>query len=479
LPIASFLLAILALVLTLLADPIAALLVALIAVFAAMVALAKIRKVDKELSRKTPAASVIALELFILALVYWCFDAAPIPNDYTIADLRSAPTEYNQSYELLRRLADPNDDLRSAPAIGLSEDDVNALGQLYRIWQEHDFTDTSNKLKAERKTILQLWRNAERARDVITLLDKSAEIADLTEPDLMKLKFPCSDNLMILIRLYDVYVSLQVCLGNHEAAINELIGLHSIFKKVCLNSRSTIARLTCIVGLGHTVMTASFVANNPHTSHNSLEQLARHFEAPSDEHISLKNSIIFEYLEVKSTLTNMRRNIEAKLKYFRAPPTLKFNTTLRVCRNFCDSWIAREQGGEQTDLLVVWPALYPNLPVELDPTGHLPWYYTAYNPLGSRVLSTWTPSLAKRCETKTKMLIHYDLLGIVLGKRLGKEVSLKARAYSENYIIDLEKKKIFSPGPDGEAETEDDIELPIDPNVVDFTSEAAEKPGSL
>jgi hypothetical protein len=48
-------------------------------------------------------------------------------------------------------------------------------------------------------------------------------------------------------------------------------------------------------------------------------------------------------------------------------------------------------------------------------------------------------------------------------------VDLKARAYSDQYIIDIENKKIFSPGPDGKAGTKDDISLPINPEVLGLT----------
>ncbi|GAI51337.1 unnamed protein product [marine sediment metagenome] len=48
-------------------------------------------------------------------------------------------------------------------------------------------------------------------------------------------------------------------------------------------------------------------------------------------------------------------------------------------------------------------------------------------------------------------------------------MSLKARAYGDEYIIDVEKKRIFSPGPDGEADTKDDIKLTINPEVLNLT----------
>ena len=72
-------------------------------------------------------------------------------------------------------------------------------------------------------------------------------------------------------------------------------------------------------------------------------------------------------------------------------------------------------------------------------------------------------------QIKTKLQIHSDLLQIVLNKRLGKDINLKARAYSDEYIIDVDNKKIFSPGPDGIPHNKDDIKLIINPEVLNFT----------
>jgi hypothetical protein len=96
----------------------------------------------------------------------------------------------------------------------------------------------------------------------------------------------------------------------------------------------------------------------------------------------------------------------------------------------------------------------------------LSWYYKTYNPVGSFFVYLMTPDMERIIERRTKLQVHSDLLQIVLDKRLGKEVSLKARAYSDEYIVDVENKKIFSPGPDGEAGTKDDIKLLINPDVL-------------
>jgi hypothetical protein len=41
-------------------------------------------------------------------------------------------------------------------------------------------------------------------------------------------------------------------------------------------------------------------------------------------------------------------------------------------------------------------------------------------------------------------------------------------AYSDEYIIDVEKKIIFSPRPDGKSFTKDDVKLPINPAVLNL-----------
>jgi hypothetical protein len=66
----------------------------------------------------------------------------------------------------------------------------------------------------------------------------------------------------------------------------------------------------------------------------------------------------------------------------------------------------------------------------------------------------------------TQVQVQDDLLQIVLGKRLGKQISLKARAYGDVYVVDVGNKEILSPGPDGKTDTNDDITLPINPELL-------------
>ena len=98
--------------------------------------------------------------------------------------------------------------------------------------------------------------------------------------------------------------------------------------------------------------------------------------------------------------------------------------------------------------------------------GLPPWYYFLYNPMGSITISIIMPGLDTITNVRTRIRIEDDLLQIVLGLRMGREVSLKARAYGDEYIIDVDKAIIYSPGPDEQAFTKDDIKLPLNPEVL-------------
>ncbi|MHC4705035.1 MAG: DUF4190 domain-containing protein, partial [Planctomycetota bacterium] len=70
------------------------------------------------------AGVLISILLMGTFFLVWSLDAPPIPDDYTLADIRSAPSEYAESFELLKSLIDEEHDVPGAPAIGLTEEDV-------------------------------------------------------------------------------------------------------------------------------------------------------------------------------------------------------------------------------------------------------------------------------------------------------------------------------------------------------------------
>ena len=100
--------------------------------------------------------------------------------------------------------------------------------------------------------------------------------------------------------------------------------------------------------------------------------------------------------------------------------------------------------------------------------GKVPFIYKAYNPVGYKLISILTPAYSMVISLKTRLTIETDMLQIVLNQRLNRPINLKARAYSDEYIIDVNNKKIISPGPDGKTGTDDDITMPIEPNVLNL-----------
>jgi len=464
--VSAILLAGLSLFLTVFVRPTLAFLAALLGLLLLITSIVQTIRRKKKLGVKHIAIGVFIV-LQIILLTYWRIDAAPISDDYTIFDLRSATPFWYGSYTLLNSLADKNDDMMNAPAIGLSSEDLENLKEINKIFKEKDLQTISQQLQAHDDEILSMWQNAVKGRNILSKLAVFPEIADMAEPDWGDYKLLWMKNFRRLFFLHRAYICLQSCQSNHETAIDELIRLDSIGKKMSLNARSLITKLVCLAYFRINIETANFIINNLETPNEMIVLLKRRMIPFSDEHVSLRNSIIFEYLSFRNELKKITHEPRFRYSYF---PPLKLNSTLRLYRNFCDKWIDISEHRAEVERFRVWPILYPNVPVQMGFESKLPWYYKAYNPMGSLVSSIMTPAAEKVLEIRTKREVHSDLLQIVLNKRLGKEVSLKARAYGDEYIVDVEKKKIFSPGPDGKSGTKDDINLWINPEVLNISS---------
>jgi hypothetical protein len=411
----------------------------------------------------------IGPNVLLVCMLLLSIDASLIPNDYTVADLRSAPLECNRSYDILMSLSEKKGSPEERSETGLFPKDVDAIYQVDDIIREAYRTQVSETLEEKSDDIIRAWENAKKGREIITELDKFGEIADLTEPD-WEADLGFLGNLRELGLLHQAYARLGTQQDNTRVATEELIRFDSVISKLSINARSMVTKLVCFACFYIDIQTANFIINNPQTSQESLELLARHFTPLEIEQTSLRNSLINEYLTFKKILYSL-----PFLRHFpqvRNLPFIKRNSTLRVSRNWFNDLICtyEKQQAAKSEQLSVWPWIYPDLgPVEIGSDGQFPWYYRSYNPLGSMLLAISTPALGRVFEIRKKHEVHYDLLQIVLNKRLGKEISLKARAYSDEYIIDVENKKIFSPGPDGQPHTEDDIKLIINPEVLVFS----------
>ncbi|MHC4498810.1 MAG: zinc ribbon domain-containing protein [Planctomycetota bacterium] len=433
----------------------------------------KFLKSDVSIRRKVLGLILlIACDFSVVGWLLFNLDAEPIPNDYTVADFRSAASEYSQSYEFLKSLGDVDKgDLSEGGAygIGLSKQDLEIIEQVSEALKGGDYSRIREVLGANAEGINRAWENAGRGRDIIRKLSEFREIADLTEPD-FNAYIGFLANLRKSAQLYLAYVCLQTEQGDNTAAVRHLIEFDWVFRKLSVNARSTITKFVCIAGLAINTRTANFVANNPRSSDASLELLAEHFTPYTDEQLSWRNQIICEYLNFKNMFSELP--FVGRWPAVKNLPFFKRNSTLRVSRNWFNRILDVREGpnGNKREQLCVWPWLYPDLgPVSIGSDEQFPWYYRRYNDLGCMLLVICMPALGRPFSLTTRLKVEYELFRIVLDKRLGREVSLKASAYSDEYIVDIEKKVIFSPGPDGKPETEDDIKLSINPDVLQWT----------
>jgi hypothetical protein len=414
----------------------------------------------KRIAAAGVATSIVLTGAFFLL---WSLDAPPIPNDYTIADIHSAPAECAESFEILKILIDEELDLPGAPAIGLTEEDLDISGEIRTVMKEGTSEEISEILGDYSKDIERAWANMQETRDVIERLDAFVGIADLTELS-VHFKVMRMSNLLELARFYQVYAHLKIEQHDVEALAADLIELDSVFRKLSVNARTLFTKLICLLAMKEDIETVNAIVNDAGTVIKTVELLSEHFVPFTEEQISLRSSALSEYLFLKSAFARASGS-----SAIAKTPLFKQNSTLRLHRNCLDNWLNTHcrLGGPASTSLSVWPDIYPfDEPDPLQKHTLLSLVYKCYNPLGSRAMPTAGFFRGADPARTTQTLVQDDLLQIVLKKRLGKEVSMKARAYGGAYIVDVDNRKILSPGPDGKTDTKDDIALPINPEVM-------------
>ena len=409
------------------------------------------------------AGVLISILLMGVFFLLWSLDAPPIPNDYALADVYSAPPECAESFEILKILIDEEHDLSGAPAIGLTKEDSDMSAEIRGIIQDENAAEISEILDDCAKDIERAWAGMQETRDVIGRLDAFVEVADLRELN-AHFKVLRIVNLLELARFYKVYAHLKIEQRDIEALAADLIELDSVYRKLSVNARVIITKIICLYCMRENIETANAIVNDAGTPIKTVELLAEHFAPFTDDQTSLRNAALSEYLMLKNAISaNLGSGALGK------SPLFKRNSTLRLCKNRFDNWLNTQypSGGPTSGRLSVWPAIYPF--DEFDPLQErvlLSFVYRCYNPLGAVGMRAVGFSRGAGSERSTNISVQDDLLQIVLKKRLGKEVSLKARAYGDEYIVDIDNKKILSPGPDGKTDTKDDITLPINPELL-------------
>ncbi len=402
------------------------------------------------------ASIVLCLGWVIGTFVLWAQDAEPIENDYTIADLRSAPADCADSFTLLRELT------RRGPEsiVRLTEEDAELLSDLCKRLMESSSAEVQEQLRTNEQRIRNMWDASEKAREIIHQLDAYPQVADLAEPD-----SPEAWNavpLMLLMRLYVVFIHLEAQAGNYDAALDELLTFDSVIRKLLPNARELPTHLVCWMSMKMAIGAGNCLVNEPGVSERMLSRLMDHFVTIPDEEFSMRNAYLYEYSFWKHLIMEQMSERSGVRSLF-----LKRQSLLRLFKNHTDEMLSAENDGVEP-VLSVWPTVYPIKPHAAFGREDMFVIYRIYNPTGARITRMVAPIGEQPIDMARCLGIYSDMLCIVINKRLGRPVDLTARAYSDSYVVDAEQRRISSCGPDGEVGTEDDIWLPIDPNVLEF-----------
>jgi hypothetical protein len=291
-------------------------------------------------------------------------------------------------------------------------------------------------------------------------LGQFEHISDLTEP-ILDADVTCPAKIVDLEGVYAMHAILEASRGNELSASQALAEMSKVTRRLCITSRSMITKIACFAVLHRDLDAAAFIINEPSTSDATVELLRKHNAPLTENQISISNCLIFEYLMLKNAWDEYSAEILNL-------PIAKRNSTFRVLKNFCDENIARQKN-ETFEPLRVWPKFYPHLPnmsVDEVVEGKGYWSYRVYNPVGWGHVMILTPAIEGVFKQTIRIAVKDDLFQIAVAMRLGEDCSLKARAYGDEYIIDLERKIIYSPGRDEKPFTHDDITLAINPDVL-------------
>ena len=138
-----------------------------------------------------------------------------------------------------------------------------------------------------------------------------------------------------------------------ETGLNGLHKLHAIIILFICHGLLGKSGLICI---NENILTANAIVNDQRTPMSTVELISEHFIPLTNEQTSLRNSILSEYLLMKSFFSEISEQsaVEKILP-------LKKNSMLRLYRNFYEGWMDADEGTQNVTKtkLSVWPDIYP------------------------------------------------------------------------------------------------------------------------
>jgi hypothetical protein len=417
---------------------------ALLAIIFGVIALVRIRRAEGGLGGMKRAVFGIVFPLvfgvFLGGVFYvWSIDAPPVPNEWTIEDLRSAEPEYNVTWEILNELNKKSFELKDGG--GNCSKDAENISVYSKVFSGKDYSEMRQAVKDNAERIEQLWADAEEARHIINRLSEYEQIASLTEPDL---KFFCR----FLSPLRQVYLRhimhsiLLVEQGKENQAVDEILKYNDVIKKYSLNSRSLLEMFLCDAILAQEFKLASYICCCGNVSNEQIKRLENQVLKNIDDVIDLKNSFTFEYLFFKEHMDVYGKLAGLKTQFNKA------NSTKRFYMNNISSYFD-EKGGVENKLLDVWPDSYPDIlkceiSFPISDLDKLPRRYYLYNPIGSMLVSMLQPTFEKIVEMHDRLKDDHQVLGVVFALRLGDGEAFRKYSRGIEYTVDIDDMVIYA-----------------------------------
>ena len=384
-------------------------------------------------------ALLLAVGVLVMALLVW--DAAPIPNDYSVNDLVPKGNDVVASRETLLTYGS-----RSAQVIRTRM----AITQLNKA--------TTGTLPFA-KEIEQAWDDIAEARQVIDKLAAYDVVADVvpgmrldTNVQIIKCKA-----YMTIGRVYWAYARLRLEQGRPEDAARELVRLHTAVRKGLSSSTLVVTKLTWVWLARQDILTVHAIATHPDVSRETLDLLRQGFAPFSLEDISLRKPMIGEYVALKTTLQDPAGKhrpsfIQRTLFAIGYHLTIQPNRTVRDIREVTDR-LLRGTAKPVPDFREAqeWYRQHQRLPLR--------------NSRGWLLMVRVFPNYQHAAGTALAAKILSDLLFLELSGRLGEKLECADPYTDASYARD-DRGQPFSAGPDRQPGTGDDITLGQLWNVV-------------
>lgn len=430
----------------------------LIALIFCLAGLWRIKKSSGQLRGVRLALTGIFVPLLLWGPFFWFWfqDAGPVPNDYTIADLAAVRPENRESYDLLMKFWGDEEDNN---ILGLDEADCQVLAEFGCGFPEPNSIQASlDKIRQYSSEIQTLWDKSEEARRIFERLAEFDQITDLTEPEI-EAHWPDLTNLRYLTALYQLHSMLNFKDGRHQEAMEDLLQVDRVFRKLSRYSRPLITKLGCYGILNRNIHYFNLLVNLQDTHQDELEHLRKFYLPYAEEEVSLNNNFLFEYLVFKHEIKGM-----ASLSGWN--PFFKTNSSNRVYKFHLDRLIMQDRGEKPAESMdySVWPwsnsKLFPVI-IDIEKDYLLPWHYIVYNPIGSTMILILVPVHNQIFLIKDRVIVEMNIFQALLQKRLGEEVDLAGVLVENNADLDVQKGIITIHGV-----AKEDVQMPIDPAVL-------------